>query len=138
MSLSNLKQKTVDVKMPVWTPGSYLVREFAKNVETFTAEADGKPIKAYKTNKNTWHIENGAATNVTIKYNVYCFEVSVRTSLVDAASAFLSTSGLFMYPDGMLHQPSTVHIIPYKGWTTVSTSLEAVNGDRFTVYAPQL
>lgn len=136
MSITDLKQPTVDVKMPVWTPGSYLVREFAKNVEGFTAEANGKPINAYKTSKNTWQIENGSATSVKLSYRVYCFEVSVRTSLVDADAAFLSTSGLFMYPDGMLHEPSTIHIIPYKGWKTVSTSLEAVNGDRFTRYSP--
>ena len=41
-----------------------------------------------------------------------------------------------MYPDGMLHQPSTIHIIPYKGWTKVSTSLEMVNNDPFTRHAP--
>ncbi|WP_246001511.1 M61 family metallopeptidase [Mucilaginibacter gracilis] len=136
MTISGLKQQTVDVKMPVWTPGSYLVREFAKNVEGFTAQANGKPIKAYKTNKNTWHIVNGNATVVNLRYSVYCFEASVRTSLVDVSAAFLSTSGLFMYPDGMLNEPSTIHIVPFAGWKTVSTSLTAVNGDQFTLHSP--
>lgn len=136
MIISGLKKPTVDVKMPVWTPGSYLVREFSKNVEGFSAEADGKIVKAYKTSKNTWRIDNGTATDVILKYRVYCFEVSVRTCLTDASAAFLSTSGLFMYPDGMLHEPSTIHIIPYTGWKTVSTSLEQVDGDQFTLYSP--
>jgi predicted metalloprotease with PDZ domain len=136
MSLSGLAQKTVDLKMPVWTPGSYLVREFGKNVEGFIAEANGQPLTAYKTDKNTWHIVNNANANIKVSYRVYCFEISVRTSFVDAAHGFLSTSGLFMYPAGMLNLPSQIHIKPYKGWTTISTILERVNGDQFTVKAP--
>src|SRR6201986_5001906 len=56
MNITGLHQKDLDLKMPVWTPGSYLVREYSKNVESFTAEAKGKPIEAKKTRKNIWHI----------------------------------------------------------------------------------
>lgn len=136
MNIGGIKQKAIDVKMPVWTPGSYLVREFAKNVESFVAQANGTPLVAYKTDKNTWHIINNNAAEVKITYRVYAFEISVRTSFVDDSHGFLSTSGLFMYPAGMLHLPSQIHIEPYKGWTNVSTSLEPVNGDKFTLYAP--
>ncbi|HVW16448.1 MAG TPA: PDZ domain-containing protein [Mucilaginibacter sp.] len=136
MDISGLHQKTLDLKMPVWTPGSYLVREFSKNVESFTAEAGGKTIYAKKIRKNIWRINSEKLSAVKVKYRVYAFELSVRTSLVDASHAFLSCTGIFVYPDGMLHHPSTVHIIPYKGWTRVSTSLEMVNHDPFTRYAP--
>jgi predicted metalloprotease with PDZ domain len=136
MNITGLKQNTLDLKMPVWTPGSYLVREFAKNVEAFSAVANGKLLKSPKITKNCWQIQTGGATDITVKYRVYCFEISVRTSFVDAAHGFLSTTGIFMYPDKMLHEPSTIHIIPYKGWTKVSTSLEEVNGDAFTRHAP--
>ncbi|HVS94576.1 MAG TPA: PDZ domain-containing protein [Mucilaginibacter sp.] len=136
MDISGLHQKTLDLKMPVWTPGSYLVREFSKNVESFTAEAGGNAIYAKKIRKNIWRINSEKASAIKIKYRVYAFELSVRTSLVDASHAFLSCTGIFVYPDGMLHHPSTVHIIPYKGWVRVSTSLEMVNNDPFTRYAP--
>lgn len=136
MKISNISQPSLDLKMPVWTPGSYLVREFAKNVESLTATANGKEIKAPKINKNTWHFNTAGVNTLTVKYRVYCFEISVRTSFVDASQGFLSTSGIFLYPDKMIHTPSTIHITPYKGWTTVSTSLEAVNGDQFTRHAP--
>ncbi|MBS1502038.1 MAG: M61 family metallopeptidase, partial [Bacteroidetes bacterium] len=136
MDISGLHQKTLDLKMPVWTPGSYLVREFSKNVESFTAETQGKPVEAKKIRKNIWRINSEKASAIKIKYRVYAFELSVRTSMVDASHAFLSCTGIFVYPDGMLHHPSTVHIIPYKGWTRVSTSLEMVNNDPFTRYAP--
>jgi predicted metalloprotease with PDZ domain len=136
MNISGLNQNILNLKMPVWTPGSYLVREFAKNIESFNATVNGKEIKAPKINKNTWHINTAGVSALTVKYRAYCFEISVRTSFIDASHGFLSTSGLFIYPDKMLNSPSTIKIIPYKGWTTVSTSLEAVNGDQFTRHSP--
>lgn len=136
MHISGLKQPILDLKMPVWTPGSYLVREFAKNIESFSASSGSKTLAAPKINKNCWRIHTEGLDAITVKYRVYCFEVSVRTSFVDASHGFLSTTGIFIYPDKMLHEPSTIHIVPYKGWTKVSASLEEVNGDTFTRHAP--
>jgi predicted metalloprotease with PDZ domain len=136
MHVSGLKQNILDLKMPVWTPGSYLVREFAKNIESFTAEAGGKPVASPKINKNTWRIAAKGVSEVTVKYRVYANEISVRTSYIDVSHGFLSTSGIFIYPANMLHQPSTIHIKPYNGWAQVSTSLEMVNGDPFTRVSP--
>lgn len=136
MNIEHLNQSTLVLKMPVWTPGSYLVREFAKSVESFTVSTNGKEIPFVKTRKNWWSINTKGLNHVTIKYKVYCFEVSVRTAFVDISHAFLSTSGIFMYPEGMLNQPSTIHIVPFGGWDKVSTSLDMVNNDPFTVHAP--
>jgi predicted metalloprotease with PDZ domain len=136
MNIEHLNQPTLVLKMPVWTPGSYLVREFAKSVEGFTVSTNGKEIPFVKTRKNWWSINTKGLNHVTIKYKIYCFEVSVRTAFVDISHAFLSTSGIFMYPEGMLNQPSTIHIVPFGGWDKVSTSLDMVNNDPFTVHAP--
>ncbi|MBK0377976.1 M61 family metallopeptidase [Mucilaginibacter sp. SD-g] len=136
MTVSGLKQADLELKMPVWTPGSYLIREFAKNIESLTATADGKAINALKVSKNTWKINTSGVNTVTVKYKVYAFEVSVRTSFVDVSEGFLSTSGIFLYPKNMLDQPSIINITPYKGWSKVSTSLEKVNGDPFTLQSP--
>ena len=135
MNISGLEKEYVDVKMPVWTPGSYLVREFAKNVEGFTANAAGKPVKVEKVRKNAWRIYHGKTKDVKINYRVYANEVSVRTSFVTDEHAFLSCTGIFMYPDGMLNLPSTVSIVPFKGWTKVSTGLEKVANKPFTFTA---
>jgi len=136
MDITGLHQRALNLKMPVWTPGSYLVREFSKNVESFTAEAKGKPVEAKKTRKNIWHLITENIPAIKVRYRVYAFELSVRTPFIDVSHAFLSTTGVFLYPDGMLHHSSTVHIIPYKSWTTVSTSLEMVNNDPFTLHSP--
>src|SRR6476620_10455729 len=57
MDISGLKDDQIDLKMPVWTPGSYLIREFAKNVEGFQVSgASGGALSFSKVNKNTWRI----------------------------------------------------------------------------------
>jgi predicted metalloprotease with PDZ domain len=136
MNISGINKEYVDVKMPVWAPGSYLVREFSKNVEAFKATAEGKGLSFEKVRKNTWRIHGATAKQLKINYRVYANEVSVRTAFIDNTHAFLSSTGIFMYPEGYLKSPSTVTVIPFKGWTKVSTSLEPVAGQPFTYSAP--
>ncbi len=135
MNISGINKDYVDVKMPVWAPGSYLVREFAKNVEGFKASAAGKPVKFEKVRKNIWRIYGAKANQLKVNYRVYANEVSVRTSFIDASHAFLSSTGIFMYPDGHLKSPSTVKVVPFKDWSKVSTGLEPVAGQQFTYLA---
>src|SRR5689334_14304867 len=85
MNISGLKQNSLDLKMPVWTPGSYLVREFSKNIETLSVSANGKQLAVQKTRKNIWHVNTGGIAAITVKYRVYAFEISVRTSFIDVS-----------------------------------------------------
>lgn len=135
MELSGLSKEFVDVKMPAWAPGSYLIREFAKNVEGFQANASGKALKAEKINKNTWRVYTAGAKDLKVNYSVYAFEISVRTSFVDDSHAFISPTGIFMYPDGSLASSSTVKVVPFQTWSKVSTGLEPVAGKKFTYTA---
>ena len=136
MNMAGIATKNyVDLKMPVWTPGSYLVREFAKSVESFTATSGGKQVKVEKVTKNTWRVYNAKANAIKVNYRVYAFEISVRTAFIDASHAFLSSANIFMYPAGMIKTPSTVKIVPFGTWNQVSTGLEPVAGQKFTYRA---
>ncbi len=136
MNISGISDKNyVDVKMPVWTPGSYLVREFSKSVEGFGAQIAGKSVKSEKVSKNTWRIYHNKSNSVKINYRVYAFEISVRTAFIDASHAFLSSASIFMYPAGHLNAPSTVKINFWGNWNKVSTGLERVAGQANTFYA---
>ncbi len=129
MEISDLRQEYIDVKMPVWTPGSYLVREYAKHVESLEAcNADGTYLPVQKINKNTWRITSNKSDNVTLNYRIYGFEVSVRTNFIDDTHAFLSPAGTFMYVDGLIDHPVDVTIIPHAAWSKISTGLEPVDG----------
>jgi len=74
IELSGLKEQVLDVRMPSWTPGSYLLREFAKSVEQVTAESEGKKVNYRRTDKNTWQFSVKGLKSLIIKYKVYAFE----------------------------------------------------------------
>jgi predicted metalloprotease with PDZ domain len=128
-------EEYIDIKMPVWAPGSYLVREYAKNVERFQAKDGlGEIVPVHKVSKNTWRIFQ-PSEKLTVNYSVYGFEVSVRTSFIDDSRAFLSPVGTFMYVDGQLDLESTVKINLHKNWNKMSTGLQKVSTDNI-YYAP--
>ncbi|GHE47560.1 M61 family metallopeptidase [Sphingobacterium griseoflavum] len=122
MNIEQVEQDYVDLKMPVWTPGSYLIREFARHLEGFEAFADEQPVAFTKIAKNTWRVEN-PKRKLKIRYRVYGFEISVRTNFIDADHAFISPAGTFLYPDGLLHHACTVRIDLPESWQQVSTGL---------------
>lgn len=133
--LTGAKKKYIDFTMPVWTPGSYLVREFAKNVEGFAATGkNGKALRAEKIDKNTWRVYTEKADVVKVTYDVYAFEMSVRTSFLDASHGYVNGTSVFMYPEGYQNTAGTLTVKPYDGWNKVSTGLKS-NG-RFTYTFP--
>ncbi len=136
MIITGNKEDVIKVKMPVWAPGSYLIREFPKNVEGFEANGNGKELAFAKTDKNSWKIRTNKAEEIEINYRVYAFEVSVRTSFVDESHAFLSSTGIFMYLNNKIDHPAEVKIIPYPTWTKISTGLDAVPNKENTFFAP--
>jgi len=128
MELKDFKEKSLTVKMPVWAPGSYLVREFAKNVNLVKAfDEKGNALKVKKDTKNAWMIEKGKASIVKVKYEVYAFELSVRTSFLDLTHGFVSGSGVFMYVDKYINRKGTLEVIPYKDFQKVTTSLPSLS-----------
>lgn len=136
MSVSDYQKDYFDVQMPVWSPGSYLVREFAKNVENVTATFNKKLLKVEKINKNTWRIYADQANNVVINYYVYAFELSVRTSFIDASHAYFNGTSMFMFIDELRSTPHNLTIIPFKDWKKVNTSLPKTSEKGFQYQAP--
>ncbi|WP_419801422.1 M61 family metallopeptidase [Mucilaginibacter sp.] len=136
MEISGLNQHEIELIMPVWTPGSYLVREFSKNMEAFKVTSNGKQIAYQKLRKNSWLISTQNLENLLVFYRIYAFEVSVRTCFADRSHAFLSPTGLFLYPEGMLGLPSTIRINLPDYWQKISTGLENHQNDPCCFYAP--
>ena len=124
MTLNDFKEKTLDVSLPVWAPGSYLVREFSKNINLVKAfDEKGNPLVVHKKKKNTWTITKGKQSKVIVKYEVYAFELSVRTSFLDLTHGFVSGSGVFMFVEDHLNVNGIVEVLPYEGFSVVSTAL---------------
>lgn len=113
----------LDLQMPAWNPGSYLIREFARHVSSVEATgADGEPLKVRKVSKDTWRIE-AAADGVTVRYRVYANELTVRTCHLDDTHAFFNGVGMFLYNEQTRSWPVTLKLGVPEGWT-VATGLE--------------
>ncbi len=112
------------VFMPVWTPGSYLVREFARHVEGFWAEPPGRAVKV---RKNAWRIETRGTARIVLRYRVHAGELTVRTSHVDDSHAFLVGAALFLCVEGQETLGARVEIVPPRGWRA-ATALPAAHG----------
>ncbi len=125
----------IDFKMPVWTPGSYLIREYAKNIENVQVFSGERALKFEKINKNTWRVY-GKNDKITISYKVYSFELSVRNSFLDDSHGYLNGASIFLYVPELKMSPSVLTIKPFKNWNTISTGLRRISEKDFKYFVP--
>lgn len=110
--------------LPVWAPGSYKVRDFAKQLQDLRATDErGRPLAATKIRKNAWRIPCRGAERVDVRYGVYGFELTVRTNHVDDRHAFVNGTSTFLFVEGELDRPAIVEVVPPAGWE-VACALE--------------
>ena len=133
---SGLREKSVELKLPAWTPGYYMIMDYAKYVIEFKAsDGSGKSLDWEKTSKNRWKIDTDKADALKVSYDVFAFRTSVADSFLDDGRGFISPTGIFMHPAGHKDHPVTVTIIPYEKFTEISTGLDPVPGKQNTFYA---
>lgn len=132
LDIPNQDAETIDLALPVWTPGSYLVRDFARHVQRFAAiDAAGHALPWKKIDKTTWRIDTGGARHVTVSYQVYAFELTVRTSHLDGSHGYFNPANILLYRRNHEHEPCSVKVRTPAGWQ-VTTGLPrdaASNGD---------
>lgn len=113
------------VGLPVWTPGSYLVREYSRHVQDLqVTTAAGAPLTFERLDKRALKIQSGGAA-VHLKYRVYANELTVRTSHLDGTHGYFNGATLFFYAEALRGQPHHVSVQAPAGWRT-ATSLEQV------------
>lgn len=126
----------LSLKMPVWTPGSYLIREYARHVQDFAAKgANGTALTWAKVNKNTWDVDTKATAEIVVSYKVYANELTVRTNELNSEHAFWNNGALLLFPAGQLSAPSTVTVKPFGNWK-IATGLPPVAGQANTFRSP--
>ncbi|MGI8638416.1 MAG: M61 family metallopeptidase [Pyrinomonadaceae bacterium] len=124
-----------EIKMPVWTPGSYLIREYARHIQDFAVkDAGGNTLDWRKINKNTWQIDTKGANEIVINYKVYANELTVRTNELNADHAFFTNAAVLMFPKDFLNAPSTLKVVPFGDWK-IATGLPKVEGQTNTFRA---
>src|SRR3954469_9366400 len=123
----------VELMMAVWTPGSYLVREYERNVEALTVSAGGRQLAVAKSDKNRWRVTTGGAPTIDLKYRVYAREMSVRTNWVESGFALLNGAPTFITLADGLDAPHDVTLVPAAGWKRSLTALPEGGGDHHYV-----
>jgi predicted metalloprotease with PDZ domain len=117
-------QSVQEFKLPVWTPGSYLVREFSKNINQVKAiDSNGKQLAVKKKTKNCWEVQCEGRASFTVYYEVYAFELSVRTPYLDQTHGFVAGAGVFMYTEETKNDRGILHVHPYTSFHKISTAL---------------
>jgi predicted metalloprotease with PDZ domain len=124
-------------RLPVWTPGSYLIREFERHLQevSFTDERD-RPLPWKKLDKSSWSVDAGGATTIVARYRVYAYDLTVRAAHLDDTHGFWNGASLFLYQGALVGERHRVRVVAPNGWhTTVglpevaSSTFEAVDYD---------
>ena len=97
--------------LPNWIPGSYLIRDFAKNIVSIQAKSCGQSVDIKKLDKNHW-IAQPCEDELTLSYDVYAFDLSVRSAYLTNERAFFNGTSVFLLPLGFEKDPCELVITP--------------------------
>ncbi|MEO1428180.1 MAG: M61 family metallopeptidase [Cyanobacteria bacterium J06633_8] len=122
LHLVDYSSSVLDLKMAVWTPGSYLVREYAKHLQDFWATSDNKALNWQKIAKNHWQVDTNGVSEVTIKYRIFANELTVRTNHLDATHGYFNGAAIFFRIPEFDKQPIRITVeTPNPQWQVTTT-----------------
>lgn len=123
MSIKGIRETSISVSMPAWSPGIYRIENYARNVQAFAAATGrNQPLRWEQTDKQTWRITKQPPDDITVRYQVY-------SALLNDRMADVSPPATFMYVVGQKHVPCNVRYSTPGGWK-VYTGLDK-KGDRY-------
>ena len=134
LSIPNPGDDAVTLSLPAWIPGSYMIRDFARNIVSIAAEDAAGPVPTRKLDKQTWRLTPGAGA-LSIRYEVYAWELTVRSAHLDRTHGFFNGTSLFLRVHGRDAEPCRVELLPpadpdCKEWR-VATSLARDGAERW-------
>jgi predicted metalloprotease with PDZ domain len=127
------------LSLPVWIPGSYLVREFSRHLQRVTAKQHGKAVAAQQLDKCTWQVDCMASSPLVVTYEVYAFDNSVRTAWLDLQRGFFNGTSVCLKVHGQETAAHELEVAPGKAPATweaaCSLAPVKVNKRGFGTYA---
>lgn len=119
----------LELSMPSWTPGSYMIRDYAAHVENFQAGGEGgRMLDVVKVAKNLWRINTNGISNLVVDYDVWAGELHVSSSWVSSEFALINGSGIFLYSEESRRWPQQVIVNTPPVWSKTWTSMKAGSG----------
>lgn len=128
LDLRDFPGSVLDLKFPVWTPGSYLVREYARHLQDFAAVAGDIPLNWHKICKNHWQVDTQGQSHITVTYRIFANELSVRTNHLDQTHGYFNGAATFFRIVGLEGESIDLTVIPPTPEWRVTTALPLVDG----------
>ena len=110
--------------LPVWIPGSYLVREFARHLSSATAAQGGRPVPLRQLDKASWQATCHGQASLVVRYRVYAFDTSVRAAFLGAARGFFNGTGVCLRVEGREHEPHAIAVTGLPSGWDVATAFD--------------
>ena len=109
LRITGIHSDSLDVQLPVWSPGRYARMGFARNLQRFAAaDSVGKPIVVEELNGSRWRLRTRGRADARITYRIFANTLDGTFSVLDTAHANWNGASLFVYVDG--HKPDPVHL----------------------------
>jgi len=106
-----VSEQVTELIMPNWTPGSYLIRDYAANVERITANtADGEALSLKKVSKDRWQVNTGQAASIIVDYEIFTPDLKVSTSWASRDFSLINGASVFLYTTTTSHLPQLLKI----------------------------
>ncbi|MBC8197424.1 MAG: M61 family metallopeptidase [Candidatus Marinimicrobia bacterium] len=123
---------SIQLQMPVWTPGSYKIRDFSRHISNENIHIDGEETMFERLDKCTWEIKNSNnGREIQFEYKAYAHEMTVRTSFIDHTQAILNGASLFLYSPHLKNNNIKIKLNYPKKWKNIVTGLEYDNTNNF-------
>lgn len=145
LKIDQIKKNSIKVFLPSWSPGSYLMREYSRHIKWIQAmQFNGEVLFHSQTGKSTWEIDWSQSqlinkqNSLELKYEIYCKELTVRTSHIDSSHAFLHGPSYLMGIVGEKMIEPEIELRFPAMWSKVSTGLKDIsdNREQFKFSAP--
>lgn len=122
-------QNVTEIVFPVWTPGSYMLREYTRNIESIHAEfiksdQTSEPIELIRDGKNRWIAKHDLVGLLRVEYRLYCRENTVRTNWLDIDYGFLTGAATFPWVEGMENNPIQIKLELPEHWSNTASSMK--------------
>ncbi|MEO8057371.1 MAG: PDZ domain-containing protein [Burkholderiales bacterium] len=117
------------LSLPVWIPGSYLVREFARHLSGMSAKQGARELPLQQLDKATWLAHCTGRGALSVSYLVYAFDTSVRAAFLDANRGFFNGTGLCLRVEGSEALPHRVELRTLPAGWQVATAMRVVKAD---------
>jgi len=123
-------QPTLELMMPIWSPGFYRVQDYAGKVTEISARTPaGEALAVEKSSPNRWSVETAGSPTVLVTYQLHCPDSFVTTNWVSPDLLVLNGGATYMTLVGAADRPHEVWVEPAPTWQAVATGLHQVEGD---------